>query len=122
MLKAVAFVTHTDDLGNSYQVRNLDNGTTHKVLKNFPTENFIRQLLAEKLSDINFINLQYYWILNTQKFEWRSQAGSLSAYIPVDEQISVFVFIFGYSFSTGLPAEVLAKRSLNMSPLPGLIV
>lgn len=52
-----------DDSGNTYQTRVLENRTTHKVLKNFPTEVFIRQLLTNKASDINFINLQYYWIL-----------------------------------------------------------
>lgn len=56
-------VTNTDNLGNTYQTRKLDNGTTHKVLKNFPTRNFIQELLADKVSDINFISLQYYWIL-----------------------------------------------------------
>jgi len=53
----------TDDMGNTYQARNLDNGTTHKVLKNFPTINFIQEVLAGKVSDISFISLQYYWIL-----------------------------------------------------------
>lgn len=55
--------TDTDDLGNTYQTRVLENGTTYKVLKNFPTEKFIRQLLTGKATDINFINLQYYWLL-----------------------------------------------------------
>ncbi len=43
-------VTDTDNLGNTYQTRKLDNGTTHKVLKNFPTEIFLHQLLANKVS------------------------------------------------------------------------
>lgn len=56
-------ITDTDSFGNTYQTRKLDNGTTHKVLKNFPTKNFIEQLLADKVTDLTFINLQYYWIL-----------------------------------------------------------
>lgn len=56
-------VTATDNFGNTYQTRTLENGTTHKVLKNFPSEIFIRKLLADKASDFNYINLQYYWIL-----------------------------------------------------------
>lgn len=59
-------LTEKDDLGNTYQTRTLENGTIHKVLKNFPTETFIRQLLTDKATDINFINLQYYWILKYQ--------------------------------------------------------
>ena len=56
-------VTEKDDLGNTYQTRTLENRTTHKILKNFPAEIFIRQLLKDKATEINFINLQYYWIL-----------------------------------------------------------
>lgn len=56
-------VTETDEFGNTFQERKLENRTTHKILKNFPTKHFILQLLADKVSDINFTNLQYYWIL-----------------------------------------------------------
>jgi len=56
-------VTDTDNFGNTYQIRTLDNGTTHKVLKNFPTELFLQKLLSKKVSDINFISLKYFWIL-----------------------------------------------------------
>jgi demethylmenaquinone methyltransferase/2-methoxy-6-polyprenyl-1,4-benzoquinol methylase len=56
-------ITDIDNMGNTFQTRQLENGSKHKVLKNFPTEKFIRQLLADKASDINIINLEYYWIL-----------------------------------------------------------
>ena len=56
-------VTQIDNLGNTYQTRTLENGTAHKVLKNFPTETFIRQLLTDRATEITFMNLQYYWIL-----------------------------------------------------------
>lgn len=56
-------VTETDNFGNTYQTRTLENGTTHKVLKNFPSDSFIKGLLADKVSDLNLINLQYFWIL-----------------------------------------------------------
>lgn len=57
-------VTDIDRMGNTFQTRQLENGSKHKVLKNFPTEKFIRQLLADKASDINIVNLKYYWILS----------------------------------------------------------
>ncbi len=60
-------ITENDNLGNTYQTRTLENGTTHKVLKNFPSEIFIRELLIDKASEINFISLQYYWILTYKK-------------------------------------------------------
>lgn len=56
-------VTEKDDIGNTYQTRILENGTTHKVLKNFPSEHFINRILKDKTSSINFVNLHYYWIL-----------------------------------------------------------
>jgi SAM-dependent methyltransferase len=56
-------ITDKDDVGNTYQTRTLENGTRHKVLKNFPTEIFMRQIFIDKGIDINFISLQYYWIL-----------------------------------------------------------
>jgi SAM-dependent methyltransferase len=56
-------IAGNDDSGNTYQIRTLENGTRHKVLKNFPTEKFIRQLLNGKATDVEFIGLQHYWIL-----------------------------------------------------------
>lgn len=56
-------LTETDNFGNTFQTRQLENGTMHKVLKNFPTKNFIKGLLTGKAKNIEFINLEYYWIL-----------------------------------------------------------
>ena len=56
-------ITDIDKMENTFQTRQLENGSKHKVLKNFPTEKFVWQLLADKATDINIINLEYYWIL-----------------------------------------------------------
>lgn len=56
-------IAETDADGNTYQIRSLENGQQRKVLKNFPTETFIRTLLKGKATDIRFISLPYYWIL-----------------------------------------------------------
>ncbi|HEV7331055.1 MAG TPA: class I SAM-dependent methyltransferase [Flavisolibacter sp.] len=56
-------ITSTDDGGNTFQTRKLENGTTHTVLKNFPSKTFILELLTEKGSDIQFTDLQYYWMV-----------------------------------------------------------
>jgi len=56
-------ISDRDEQGNSYQIRQLENGSTHKVLKNFPTEHFIKNLLKDKASNLDFISLEYYWIL-----------------------------------------------------------
>lgn len=56
-------ITDKDEFGNTYQTRTLEDGTTHMVLKNFPTEYEIRQYLISKATDIKFINAEYYWII-----------------------------------------------------------
>jgi len=57
-------ITKIDKHGNTFQKRKLENGTSHLVLKNFPTEKFIFQTLSGKATEINIINLTYYWILS----------------------------------------------------------
>ncbi len=56
-------ISETDDFGNTYQIRKLEDGTMHKILKNFPDEDFIKYQLKNKATNIKFINLKYYWIL-----------------------------------------------------------
>lgn len=57
-------ITSTDQFGNTYQLRKLENGTSHSVLKNFPTQDLIFEKLSGIAVDINFINLEYYWIVS----------------------------------------------------------
>ncbi|MDX5482669.1 MAG: class I SAM-dependent methyltransferase [Hymenobacteraceae bacterium] len=56
-------ITQQDEVGNTYQSRTLDDGSTHLVLKNFPTEEYIRELLQGQATDIEFISLEHYWVL-----------------------------------------------------------
>lgn len=56
-------ITYTDEYGNTFQTRKLQNGTDHLVRKNFPTEEFIREKLKGFAGEISFINLKYYWVL-----------------------------------------------------------
>jgi ubiquinone/menaquinone biosynthesis C-methylase UbiE len=60
-------ITETDTFGNTYQTRTLENGTTHMVLKNFPFESFMRELIADKVVDLEYINLEYYWIMKYKR-------------------------------------------------------
>lgn len=53
----------TDEFGNTYQERKLEDGTMHKVLKNFLNEKFMHEILSNKARDIEIINLKYFWIL-----------------------------------------------------------
>jgi len=56
-------ISLTDDSGNTFQTRQLENGETYEVLKNFPSENFLRNLLKDKVTVVNYHNLYYFWIL-----------------------------------------------------------
>lgn len=56
-------ITDTDNEGNTYQTRKLQDGTAHKVLKNFPKEKDLRQHLEGRAIGLKFIDLRYYWVL-----------------------------------------------------------
>ena len=56
-------ITETDEQGNTFQTRKLEDGTTHLVRKNFPSEVFIKEQLNGIATDIKFIPLTYYWIV-----------------------------------------------------------
>jgi SAM-dependent methyltransferase len=54
-------VTRTDEEGNTYQMRSLDSGANHEVLKNFPTPEFLRTQLEPLATDINVVEWEYFW-------------------------------------------------------------
>ena len=55
-------ISGTDASGNTYQTRQLEDGSTHRVLKNFPAQDFLHQKLSGVATDIRIVNLTYYWI------------------------------------------------------------
>jgi len=54
-------VTEHDADGNGYQARKLADGSTHRVLKNFPTEAELRLLVADLGEHPAFTVWDYYW-------------------------------------------------------------
>ena len=56
-------ISRTDEFGNTFQRRMVENGTVFEVLKNFPNRRFIRKLLKQKAGDIQFIHLKFFWVL-----------------------------------------------------------
>jgi SAM-dependent methyltransferase len=52
-----------DKRGNSYQLRSLDDGSNHEVLKNFPTESELIQRVSRMGWGANVELLDYYWLL-----------------------------------------------------------
>jgi SAM-dependent methyltransferase len=57
-------VSRADENGNTYQMRRLDDGSKHEVLKNFPAENELRAAVEGLTASAQVEFLQYYWILS----------------------------------------------------------
>ncbi len=56
-------ISRTDDEGNTYQLRKLENGNEYEVLKNFPDEKEARIIISDSAVEICWTELQYYWLL-----------------------------------------------------------
>jgi demethylmenaquinone methyltransferase/2-methoxy-6-polyprenyl-1,4-benzoquinol methylase len=56
-------ITETDARGNRYQQRRLPDGSEHRVLKNFPTEAELRALLPADADEVEFRELENFWVL-----------------------------------------------------------
>jgi len=54
-------LTRSDRHGNTYQMRTLDDGSRYEVLKNIPDAGEMRDALAARARDLEFIELEYFW-------------------------------------------------------------
>lgn len=52
-----------DEAGNTYQWRDLDDGSRHEVLKNFPTRDEAFGMLGPRAREPQWIEYEHYWIL-----------------------------------------------------------
>ena len=57
-------ISRADQHGDTYQLRRLDNGSTHEVLKNFPSESELVSAVDGLAADVRVRVLRYYWILS----------------------------------------------------------
>jgi SAM-dependent methyltransferase len=57
-------IARTDEHGDTYQIRQLDDGSTYEVLKNFPTGSELRATVEGLATDVRVEFLRYYWILS----------------------------------------------------------
>lgn len=65
-------ISETDSGGNTYQTRKLDDGTSYRVLKNFPTPDELRAVLAGIASDMRFHEWEYYWAVEYEALSSRA--------------------------------------------------
>ena len=56
-------VSRIDENGDSYQTRKLSDGTTHEVLKNFPSPDELHAAVEPFAADVNVKLYDYYWWL-----------------------------------------------------------
>lgn len=57
-------ITHKDDEGNTYQTRKLKDGSSHLVLKNFFSQDFILKKFKGTAEKTISENYRYYWIFS----------------------------------------------------------
>lgn len=57
-------IAKIDEHGNTFQLRQLENGSSHLVLKNFPDTDFLHQKFSRIATDIEVTHLHYYWIVS----------------------------------------------------------
>lgn len=56
-------IDFTDESGNSYQLRKLEDGSEHRVIKNYPSDDELKMLLKPYASLVKIERLEYFWIL-----------------------------------------------------------
>jgi demethylmenaquinone methyltransferase/2-methoxy-6-polyprenyl-1,4-benzoquinol methylase len=57
-------ISRKDAQGNTYQMRTLDDGSAHEVLKNFPESAQAFAMLGSRARDPRWIAHEHYWILS----------------------------------------------------------
>ena len=57
-------VSEEDAQGNTWQQRRLEDGSTHRVLKNFPTEAALHEAVAGLVTDVHVTTWAHYWALD----------------------------------------------------------
>lgn len=56
-------IARTDLEGNTYQLRMQEDGSRVEIVKNFPTDSFLRKKLAPVARDIRIVRNGFYWML-----------------------------------------------------------
>ena len=56
-------ISRRDEVGNTYQIRTLDDGSTYEVVKNFPSSDEARLMLGTRAKDVHWLQLDHYWVM-----------------------------------------------------------
>lgn len=55
-------LSYTDEIGNTFQDRELEDGSIHRILKNFPTERELNEAIRGLGSKTKFRQLENFWL------------------------------------------------------------
>jgi len=55
-------ISHTDEYGNTYQQRQLDDGSVYRVLKNFPSKDELFELTKDFAASRSYLALENFWL------------------------------------------------------------
>ena len=53
----------SDEHGNQYRIRTREDGSKHEIVKNYPNEEEMRELLKSRASNVEFKNLKHFWMV-----------------------------------------------------------
>ena len=56
-------IAFTDNSGNSYQLRKLKDGSEHRVVKNYPSDDELKMYVKPYASEVEIERLEYFWVL-----------------------------------------------------------
>jgi demethylmenaquinone methyltransferase/2-methoxy-6-polyprenyl-1,4-benzoquinol methylase len=56
-------IAERDTDGNTYQDRPLADGSIHRIVKNFPSAEFLKSAVSEFADTVQVMELEYYWIM-----------------------------------------------------------
>lgn len=62
-------ISRTDEHGNSYQQRQLLSGEMFEIIKNFPNERSIQQVIDGLSTNLEWLELEYFWVAKFRKPE-----------------------------------------------------
>ena len=57
-------IVRTDEHGNTYQTRTLDDGSRYEVLKNIPDESELAGALGNSARKLEYVELDYFWYVS----------------------------------------------------------
>jgi demethylmenaquinone methyltransferase/2-methoxy-6-polyprenyl-1,4-benzoquinol methylase len=60
-------IARRDEHGNTFQIRELQDGSKHEVLKNFPSSSELRTTLQPHADELQMTQLDYYWMFRYRK-------------------------------------------------------